>query len=215
MKKNVIILAAMVLASTFAFAQSKGNMFVGGTLGFNSLGGSQKVTAANTSVQTDYQSKTDFNIMGSFHYMITDNLAIGLGLGYSMDKTPRTLLADNGAITNSMFNIAPSVIYFQRLGDNFSWDPEAQIGLGFGSSENKVTTTVGGATTTVTTTVDRFGFGIVIKPLSFQYSVNKHIAINASFGSIYYNMYKLGDSDNYDKTNTFGLGLNAGAEFTL
>jgi hypothetical protein len=215
MKKTLVILAAMVLASTFSFAQSKGNMFIGGTIGFNNVGGSQKVTAANTSVQTDYQSTTDFNIMGSFHYMITDNLAIGLGLGYSMDKTPITLLSDNGNVTNSMFNIAPSLIYFQHIGDNFAWDPELQIGIGFGSHKDKTQNTVAGETSTVTTTTDRFGFGVAIKPLSFQYSINKHLAINASFGSIYYKMYKLGDSDNYNKTNTFGLGLNAGADFTL
>jgi len=224
MKKTLVILAAMVLASTVSFAQSKGDMFVGGQLGFKNVGVSDKVTSKGTSVTTDYPSTTNFNFGGSFHYMITDNLAIGLGIGYNYTKVPDASTYNNIVEyftsakakdfynSTSLFNIAPSLIYFKSIGNNFSWAPELQIGLGFGSNEAHSVDIKGN---TVTVSQDVFAFGIEISPLSFQYSINKHIAVNAAFGTISYGMYKVGDSDNNTKTNTFNLGLNPDATFTL
>ena len=55
MKKNLIILVAVLLTSTFAFAQS-GNMFVTGHLGFNT--NSKTNTVGSTSVDGENADST-------------------------------------------------------------------------------------------------------------------------------------------------------------
>ncbi|MDD4828931.1 MAG: hypothetical protein PHE13_00350, partial [Bacteroidales bacterium] len=77
MKKSLIILVAVLLTSTITFAQS-GNMFVTGHLGFNTYSSTNSV--AGTSV--DVPGGNMFDIMGEFHYKLTDNIAVGIGLDY-------------------------------------------------------------------------------------------------------------------------------------
>lgn len=212
MKKNLIILVAVLLTSTFTFAQS-GKMFVTGHLGFNS--NSSTNTIGSTS--TDIPGWNAFDLMAEFHYKITDNIAVGLGVDYEtlsqFDGT--TLDGTDYFDTESMFSIVPSAIYGIRITDNFKYIPRLYIAFGFGSRndkepENPISNTI------ETTTTDLSSLTLGIKPLSFEYGINERFAITMSFGDLYYRTY----TENYPNNNKFtdkefNLDANYGASFGI
>ena len=84
-------------------------MFVTGHLGFNTYSSSNSV--GGTSV--DVPGGNSFDILAEFHYKVTKNIAVGLGLDYERSSafcgyTPQNAECYN---TSSMFSIVPSAIY--------------------------------------------------------------------------------------------------------
>lgn len=212
MKKNLIILVAVLLTSTFAFAQS-GNMFVTGHLGFKT--NSSSTSAAGTTV--DIPGGNSFDIMAEFHYKVTKNIAVGLGLDYERASsfagyTPQNAECYN---TSSMFSIVPSVIYGIKITDNFKYIPRLYVSIGFGGVDRENPN----ADPIVTNTTDMTNFYIGIKPLSFEYGINKRLAITMSFGDLYYGMdtetYTLGTVEVKDTYKGFNLNANYGASFGI
>jgi hypothetical protein len=71
----------------------------------------------------------------------------------------------------------------------------------------------------VTNTTDMTSFSIGIKPLSFEYGINKRLAITMSFGDLYYGMdtetYTLGTVEVKDTYKGFNLNANYGASFGI
>lgn len=211
MKKNLFILFTILLASTFTFAQS-GKMFITGGIGFNSISTSSKVGSSTT----DVPSSSTFNINAEFHYMVTKQIAVGLGVGYYRDHQYNNTIDDNELYnTTSLFTFAPSAIYFMKITDHLKYTPKLYVSFGFGNydEDNYLINNV------VTTTNDLTNICIGLEPLSFEYSFNKHFAINMAFGSITYNMYTSSFTDSgveyKNKMNNFDLGLNMGASFGL
>jgi len=211
MKKNLFILFAILLASTLTFAQS-GKMFITGGIGFNSSSTSSTVG----STTTDVPSSSTFNINAEFHYMVTNQIAVGLGVGYYRDNQYNRTVADNKLYnTTSLFTFAPSAIYFMKITDHLKYAPKLYVSFGFGTydADNYVINSV------VTTTNDLTNICIGLEPLSFEYSFNKHFAINMGFGSVTYNMltssYTDSSVEHKYKNNNFDLGLNLGASFGL
>jgi len=213
MKKNLFILFAILLASTFTFAQS-GKMFITGGIGFNSSSNSSTVG----STTTDVPSSSTFNINAEFHYMVTNQIAVGLGVGYYRDHQYNSTVSDNDLYnTTSLFEFAPSAIYFMKITDHLKYSPKLYVSFGFGTydmddydNDNDVV---------VTTSTDLTNICIGLEPLSFEYSFNKHFAINMAFGSITYNMLTSSVTESgveyKDKRSNFDLGLNMGASFGL
>ncbi|MBD1433615.1 porin family protein [Sphingobacterium sp. DN00404] len=120
MKKFYLTLAA-VAALTFASqAQTeKGKFIVGGGLGFDI----EKVK------DTDVKSNS-FNIMPSAGYFVSDNIAVGLSLGYQWNKNEYDVAANVTERTNSAFAVAPfgrwysangPVRFFGQLSVPMSW----------------------------------------------------------------------------------------------
>lgn len=212
MKKNLIILVAVLLTSTFTFAQS-GKMFVTGHLGFNNL--SSTNTVASTS--TDVPGSSAFDIMAEFHYKITNNIAVGLGLDYERfsNYDGITLNGTEYFDSHSMFSIVPSAIYGIKITDNFKYIPRLYVAFGFGSRNNEEPEVLG-SNTIKTTTNNLSSFAIGLKPLSFEYGINERFAITMSFGDLYYktNTEKFpNNNENVDKE--FNLDANYGASFGL
>ena len=216
MKKNLIILVAVLLTSTFTFAQS-GKMFVTGHLGFNS--NSSTNTIGSTS--TDIPGWNAFDLMAEFHYKITDNIAVGLGVDYEtlsqFDGT--TLDGTDYFDTESMFSIVPSAIYGIRITDNFKYIPRLYIAFGFGSRNDKEPDLPLNPNTIETTTTDLSSLTLGIKPLSFEYGINERFAITMSFGDLYYRTYtekyKIGNTDFKTNNKDFNLDANYGASFGI
>ncbi len=212
MKKNLIILVAVLLTSTFAFAQS-GNMFVTGHLGFNT--NSSSTSAAGTTV--DVPGGNSFDILAEFHYKITNNIAVGLGLDYERASnfagyTPQNAECYN---TSSMFSIVPSVIYGIKITDNFKYIPRLYVSIGFGGADSESTN----ADPIVTNTTDMTSFAIGVRPLSFEYGVNRRFALTMSFGDLYYGIntdtYNIGTVEVKDTYKGFHLDANYGASFGI
>ncbi|MFA6806206.1 MAG: outer membrane beta-barrel protein [Bacteroidales bacterium] len=212
MKKIFIILVAVLLTSTLSFAQS-GKMFVTGQLGFNSS--STTNTFAGTSV--DVPASNTFDIMGEFHYKITDEIAVGLGINYNRNSSyDGTTSAGNDFFdTRSMFSIVPSAIYEIEITENFKYIPKLYLAIGFGSYDDE--SDVAGQITT--TTNDLSSIAIGVKPLSFEYRINTKLAITMSFGDMYYSMYTnkgtIGGTAFERTDKDFDLSANYGASFGL
>ena len=116
MKKIVVLLLCLsAICANNLFAQQKGDMYVGGTLGFG------VTTYTNEAVKL-----SDFTgiITPEFSYFVAKNFRIGADLSCN--------LADNGGI----FTLSPSFAYYIELLDNFYFTPEITIGGGFIAGKN-------------------------------------------------------------------------------
>lgn len=216
MKKNLIILVAVLLTSTFAFAQS-GNMFVTGNLGFKT--NSKTNTVGSTSV--DVPGGNSFDIMAEFHYKLTKNIAVGLGLDYE-SSTSYVSTTPNGTDyfdSESMFSIVPSVIYGIKITDNFKYIPRLYVAIGFGSRDEEQPDLPLNPNTIETFTTDLSSFSIGVKPLSFEYGINNRFAITMSFGDLYYRTYTekatVANTEVKSTDKAFNLDANYGASFGI
>lgn len=213
MKKSLIILVAVLLTSTITFAQS-GNMFVTGHLGFNTYSSTNSVAGASV----DVPGGNMFDIMGEFHYKLTDNIAVGIGLDYKRSSSFAGYTPQNAECydTRSMFSIVPSAIYGIKITDNFKYIPRLYVAIGFGSLDQESTA----SDPIVTNTTDLSSLTIGVKPLSFEYGINDRFAITMSFGDLYYGMdtQKSTSILNVETKNTdkeFNLDANYGASFGI
>lgn len=212
MRKNLIILVAVLLTSTLSFAQS-GKMFVTGQLGFNTWSATN--TVAGTS--TDVPSSNSFNIMGEFHYKITNQIAVGLGINY--DRRSSYMGTSVAGLdyydTRSMFAVTPSAIYGIKITDNFTYIPRLYVSFGFGSLDSEAVV----AGQIATTTTDLSSIAIGVKPISFEYAINKRFAITMSFGDLYYMIdtqkATIGSTEIKNANKSFNLDVNYGAAFGL
>lgn len=212
MKKNLIILVAVLLTSTFTFAQS-GKMFVTGNLGYNSSSSSTETRFNNITTNVDIPASSSFGLGLQGHYMITDNLAVGLGINYNSTKSYSNTISNNKLYNyTSLFEIAPSLIYFIDLSDKFKFAPEFTFGFGFGTNTHDTWDVVGAK---IEKEVDDVSyFGLALMPLNFNYNINDNIALSFGFGQIGWSTYTRTNNFNIPNTeqditnNYFTLSLN-------
>lgn len=110
MKKFVVLLLCLsAICAGDVLAQKKGDMYVGGTVGFGV-----------TTYTSEEVKLSDFTgiVTPEYAYFVADNFRIGADLSCS--------LADNGGI----FNLSPTFAYYLELLDNFYFTPEITIGGG-------------------------------------------------------------------------------------
>lgn len=112
MKKICICLLAILSTSAIcASAQTKGDMFVGGSLGLGT-----------TSVITDGNSSTNlnFSISPEFGYFVTNNLKVGASLSYGIDFAN---------YTTHTLSIMPNLAYYVKVCDKFFYTPGLELGF--------------------------------------------------------------------------------------
>lgn len=191
MKRTLTIIAALLLTGTLMAQQ--GSFFATGNLGFNSR--------SETVLGVDVPASTDFGIGLEGHYMLTDNIAVGLGIGYDFEKgyIGTAPISDAKLYrTSSYFNIKPSIIYFHGLTERLSYAPELALDLGFGNKKVDIT---GNSSTTTSQNY----FGLIINPINFNYNVSDNIAFVFGFGAITWKYDNYGDKNSRSR---FGINLN-------
>ncbi|MDD2531032.1 MAG: hypothetical protein PHN41_07350 [Bacteroidales bacterium] len=219
MKKNLIILVAVLLTSTFAFAQS-GKMFVTGNLDFNTNNTTRTTVLNSTTTETILRDGSNFGINASFHYKVIDNLAVGLGLGYNTTRV-WTGTFNNKEVNDytNLFNITPSAIYFIEINDKFQFTPELFFNIGFGGANYQFYNVANDNVEDFTAST--FGFGVGIIPLSFNYNMNDNLALAFSLGEISYSNQKTSIDEpapfasNESVNGGFNLQLNSGFRIGL
>lgn len=192
---KISIVVAAMLFTTSAFAQ-KGEFRLGGQLGFSST--TTKLTFGGTSEKSD--PTTSFSIMPNATYFISDNIALGLGLSYGMEKSPNGN-GDDCFDKVSMFLINPHFSYVFGFNDKFSWIPEFGFEIGFGKLKTDLTEN--------TTSENNLSeFDVYLQPIAFEYRCSSHIALQFKCGNVGYVMNTVKVNDYKGQTGTFQFNIN-------
>lgn len=187
--KKILLSAIIALGAISANAQDygfkEGDVFVEGMLGYNS----EDDTAASI-------KESNFTFTPKVGFMITEDFALGLQLGFGMDKTENYGI--NTENKNNSFGVGVfGRYYFAELTQRIK--VYSELGLGYNSykTENRIAN--------VTAEYKASGFGINAG-LGINYFVTPKIAINFGFSDLIgYNTYK---PENGDATNNFHLNIN-------
>ncbi|NBW37398.1 MAG: porin family protein [Cytophagia bacterium] len=122
--RNFVIIAILVLFTTTVKAQTaKGNMVIGGSFRFSST--TQQTT-------NDDLKSSSFGISPSFGYFVSDNLAVGVNVGFnSVNYTNDD--------KQSEFDFGPFVRYYKFIADDkFAFTADAGFGLGSGKYDSQL-----------------------------------------------------------------------------
>ncbi len=194
--KKIILSVAAVLAFGFANAQdkkensgegfSKGDVFVSGTVNF----GSSKNMPASATSGTILAEQSTFTIAPAVGYFVTDNIALGIGLGYTSGTSKATSVSNDDKSTTVMaglmgrYYFTPSSKFSGFLGAEFDYMSSSYTSVGFPDLK-----------------VNGFGFGIAP---GFNYFISKNFALEASYGAL-----------NYSSAKADVTGAEASTEFKL
>lgn len=185
MKKLLLSLVAVAgLAFTTQAQTEKGKIMLGGNVGISS----SKVDGAD---KADFS----FSIVPSVGYFISDNFAIGTGVGYTYNKEVSDLTL------NQAFKVAPFGRYYVGLSDQFKFFGQLSVPMSFGNDKAVAENGDTGAKTATTTEI-----GVTLAP-GFAFFPTKRIGIEFSVNGLGYNNSSVENEStgNKVKTNEFGL----------
>lgn len=212
MKRFIVTLAAVAMTCGAMFAQSRGDMYVGGILGVS--GGSSKtnVTIGSTTVKGDATpSDTEFNLTGEFGYFFADNWRVSGSLGYGLQSTPTVKKDDKWLRDNlNLFTIGPSIAYYLNVAGDLYYTPEFGFYGCFGQNKTDLT-----SSTVQKNSVGGFGMSFAIGQFEFRPTAHLGLSVNLLAFDYAYLKIKGDDSDNYSTTSAvqFSLGIHPSVGF--
>lgn len=190
MKKLLLSLVAVSALAFSTQAQTeKGKIIVGGNATFNT----------NKSDADGAKSNTSFKIVPSVGYFVSDNIAVGTGVGYSYDK-------EVGKFENQAFVVSPFGRYYANLSESFKFFGQLSVPMEFGTAKavdaaGKVGEKVGTST----------NIGVALSP-GFAFYPTKRIGIEFGINGLSYNntRYENADGDKIKGagSDSFDLGAN-------
>lgn len=191
--KKIILSVAAVFAFGFANAQettteggkgfSKGDIFISGSVGFNSE-------------KTGDFKQNEFNIVPRVGFFFTENIAAGLSLGYVSSKID----VGSADATNSAFTAGVFGRYYFTPSNDFS--VFAQLGFDYVTGDTEFGYDTDGSL--FATDGEVSGFEIAVRP-GISYFISNNFALEGSLGALGYSSVDNGGPDN---TNTFGLNVD-------
>jgi len=185
MKKLLLSLVAVAGLMYSANAQTeKGKFILGGNVGFNS-----------TKVEGAAKSDVSFSIVPSAGYFVSNNFALGTGVGYTYDKQVSRLQL------NEAFVVAPFGRYYVGLSDQFKFFGQLSVPMAFGN--NKVVDLDGNVGEKYASTTS---IGVNLAP-GFAFFPTKRIGIEVSVSGLSYNNLNVKNelTGNEVTSNSFGL----------
>ena len=197
MKKLVLsLIAVSALAFTTQAQTEKGNFLLGGNV--------QVSTSKN-----DGASKSDvgFAVIPSVGYFVSDNFAVGTGIGYQYNKNySQGATADLGFSTQtSAFVVSPFARYYKGLNESFKFFGQLSVPMAFGNTK------VGDAEGDNMTKVSKDNtVGVALSP-GFAFFPSKNFGIELSVQGISYNDVSYKDAN--DNDNGGNKNFNIGANF--
>jgi len=210
MKKNILSLALTLLVLP-GYSQIKEGM--------KSFG----IDLSYQSNSTDYSGSdntgdyTSTIINPRFGFLLTNNLEMGLGIGYSYYKykneAPSVLFLSESS--EHVFSVLPYVKWYHPISEHFYFDLTFEAGVGMGSYTQEVS-----GTTDSKNEMDVSVFSVTLVP-EFAYVFNDHWALNFGLGSLTYKSTIREDTDTDEKNTdtafgfygSFAGGLSLGASY--
>lgn len=204
MKKLIMLMTAMFLCMS-SFAQTKGDMYIAGSLFMNSGTQSTILSYDGSNPISDSQpSGLSSGLGAEYSYFATDNLRLSLAISAPFTSTPIEKEDDKWLKhTSTSLIINPNVAYYIRLADKFYYTPEVGFDYSFGFSKQEVSSS--------DSYKEKYrGWSAYIKILALEFRVTDRIAIGFNAGSINYGSTKftLNHSKGYMVYNMFDFGLN-------
>ena len=176
MKKLLTIVACMAIATTAVFAQQKGEMTIGGNLGFGvkSNGITTTTKIAESSVKThDATPSGSFNITPQFGYFVIDNLQLNVGLSYDMSTSKTYENKDRNEYfrkSEHKYTLGIGLNYFVKICNNFYYTPGFFYdfgGISYNQKERE-------EDTVITNNKGGFTTGLDLNIGQFEVKINKH-----------------------------------------
>ncbi|MBA3901179.1 MAG: outer membrane beta-barrel protein [Bacteroidetes bacterium] len=131
--KSFAILFISLFFGVNAYAQiSKGSKLIGGSLNFYSSDNIQ-----GHALEKSSSNSQNFNSQVFGGYFIKDNLAIGLGAGYGLQKSSNEANNHTSVNTSNRISFMPFTRYYKMVNDNFGIFAQAQLGFIAGSSKSQ------------------------------------------------------------------------------
>ena len=200
--KKLFITIAFVAATMFASAQ----LYVGGSLGFDYS--KDKIKSDET---TDLTKTFSWDITPSVGYMFSDNMGVGIDLGFGM-VTEKNLQTDAKDKT-TLWAVAPYFRYVFAEVDNFKFYADAKVSFGGGRER----TTYAGPSFKGKESY----FGVAVVP-GMAYMLTDNISMNCTLNILALGFQqttiKADDDSKSDLkyVNTeFGLGVNRATPITI
>lgn len=199
--------------STLGFSQSK--WFFSADAAFSSSSYSTTINGGSTSTTTNTPAARALGINLGANYCLTEQWAVGLELGFNRSSSFTGWLngqdSEQLRDVQNVFSVAPRVTFMLPISEQFVWTPNFYVGFGFGSYTSEQNS--GGNVAEYTS--DIFGWGLGLRPLSFDFHINDHLGINLSIGEISFAQSKItnGAGTYETATSDFNLTLNTG--FTI
>ncbi len=177
MKRFLVIVVAMVLCTSAAFAQNKGDKYIGGYAG---------VALQNVSIDGESATGVSFAIRPEFGYFVADRLKIGASVAYGIESGINIL------------TIEPNISYYARLCDGLYYTPGIDLGLALGFAEGYTFPGFGFSANLGTLEfrpTEHFGFSANLFSLTFVVmsmegitgsAVNVNLGVTPSVGFKYY-----------------------------
>lgn len=184
--KKLFFTLAIVLGAITVSAQNSGNMWLGGSVGFNH---------DKTKIGDVSSKNTTWNILPEFGYFFQDNLAIAGRLGYQHTKKTGTIEVDGKDVSTSIkensFIINPFLRYTFLKGSIGCLFIDGGIHAEFGkASDIKFTE-----------------FGVGIKP-GAMINIGNGFAVSATFGEFGYSHRNTKTKPEKTKSDNVDFGLN-------
>jgi len=193
MKKLLLSLFAVTaLALTTQAQTEKGNYMIGGNVEFNS-----------EKVDGNSKADIDFAIVPSIGYFISDNFAVGTGIGYQFAKS----YSESGvnSVKTQAFVVSPFARYYAGITEQFKFFGQLSVPMSFGNT--KASTDNGD---NYYKTNNNNSVGVALSP-GFAFFPSKKFGIEFSVNGISYNDNRL-ENANGDKI-TGNKNFNIGANF--
>jgi len=209
--KKLLTIAMLCASALAANAQTeKGKFILGGTIGYSS-------TKSET---VQYNNKrTNLDLLPSAGYFVSENLALGLGIGYSRNINNITYNSEpavhyayyNRKETTDYFMISPFIRHYVNISDKFKFFSQLSVPMKWGNIKSEDGGNNPAADVISDSKSKTTSIGVGIEP-GLAYFPTKKIGIQLSIGGISYAWNKTRDEagsfNNEMKAHAFNLGTN-------
>jgi hypothetical protein len=198
MKHLLVGLLIAVTTSNLAQAQenslAKGKIFVGGSLGFSSSSSKFEYKTGGTTLKSDGPKRNDFILMPSIGYMLSNQLAIGAGLGFSSSSLKQDDDGDEETTTTNSLVFSPNASYFMPFAGSqrFGFIANAAIPVSIGTTKHETTFN----NTTVSHKSNNRSFGLALSPGLYYFPASRFM-LTAQMG----NFLRFTSTTSEDKNN--------------
>lgn len=219
-RKTLLVTLLMSGMSVLCGAQSKGDIMVSGSISISSSSEKDKVTGDEAFAvdKNKVGGEGEFSIVPKVHYFISDNIAVGAGIGY-MGNREFTGYGDPAKFESPLYDsygafyFEPSAYYYLKICNKFYYTPEVYIGIAAGKYKEEVykndaVEVEPGVKTTM------LGIGVRLAQFEYRFTDCFRLGLGFEFADLSYISAKSKDMFNDDKntsvytSNRFNFGVN-------